>query len=128
MKASLVRNVLIGLLLVGCSGDLTAPDKEKAKNRQIINNSIGVDSVTGASIETDQDDYVPGEIVHLSLKGWTPGEDVALHMTESPDTHGPVDTTVTVNSSGEWSGHFYDVQPHDTGSTFTLTGTGSQSG
>lgn len=84
----------------------------------------GVDSNTGASIETNKDDYVPGEIVHVVLKGWAPGEDVRLFMTEDPDTHGDVDTTVTVNAAGEWSGHFYDVQEHDLGVTFTLTATG----
>ena len=86
--------------------------------------AIGVDPVSGASIETNKDDYMPGEIVHLVLKGWAANEDVRLFMTEDPDTHGDVDTTVTVDANGEWSGHFYDVQEHDLGVTFTLTATG----
>ena len=90
--------------------------------------AIGVDSVSGASIETNQDDYVPGQIVHLVMKKWAPNEDVRLVMTEDPDTHGDVDTTVTVDENGEWSGPFYDVQEHDFGVTFTLTGTGQTSG
>ena len=89
--------------------------------------AIGVDPNTGATIETNQDDYTPGEIVHLVMRGWSPNEDVRLFMSEEPDTHGDVDTTVTVDANGEWSGHFYDVQDHDSGVTFTLTATGSVS-
>ena len=35
--------------------------------------ALGVDSTTGASIETNKDDYVPGEIVHVVGRGWAPG-------------------------------------------------------
>jgi hypothetical protein len=35
---------------------------------------------------------------------------------------------VTVDSTGEWSGHFYDVQEHDLGVVFTLSATGLTSG
>jgi hypothetical protein len=83
--------------------------------------SIGVDPTSGASIETSKDDYLPGEIVHLVMRGWAPNEDVRLYMTEEPDTHADVDTTVTVDGNGEWSGHFYDVREHDLGVVFTLT-------
>lgn len=90
--------------------------------------AMGTDPVSGASIETNKDHYVPGEVVHLVLKGWAPDEDVRLVMTEDPDTHGDVEVTVTVDGNGEWNGHFYDVEEHDWGVTFTLTATGLVSG
>jgi hypothetical protein len=130
MTVRFVRNSLVALLLVACSGsDVTAPDRGRAPPQPTgTTTAIGVDPVTGASVETNQDDYVPGEIVHVVLKGFKPGEDVRLVMSEMPDTHGDVDTTVTVDVDGEWSGHFYDVQVHDLGATFTLTATGLESG
>lgn len=90
--------------------------------------ALGVDSATGASIETNKDDYMPGEVVHLTGRGWAPGEVVNLYMTEDPDTHGPVSQDVTADSAGGFSLHFYDVQEHDLGATFTLTATGLTSG
>ncbi len=90
--------------------------------------AIGVDSVTGATIETNKDDYSPGEVVHVAGRGWAPGETVNLHMTEEPNTHADVDTNVVADGQGAFSIHYYDVQTHDIGVTFTLTVTGGTSG
>jgi hypothetical protein len=90
--------------------------------------SIGMDPVSGATIETDQDDYVPGQLVHVTGHGWGMGETVHLFMTEDPDTHGDVTQDVQADSSGAFGVPFYDVQDHDLGVTFTLTATGQTSG
>jgi hypothetical protein len=118
------------LLLVGCGreGGITGPNDREALLRDRTVLAIGVDSTTGASIETNKDDYLPGEVVHLVGRGWAAGETVSLHMTEEPNTHADVDTNVVVDASGAFDIHFYDVQSHDLGVTFTLTATGQTSG
>ncbi|HEX6944479.1 MAG TPA: hypothetical protein VF128_16250 [Gemmatimonadaceae bacterium] len=90
--------------------------------------ALGTDPVSGASIETNKDDYTPGEVVHVVGRGWGAGETVNLHMTEDPDSHADVDTNVVADASGGFSVHYYDVQIHDIGVTFTLTATGMTSG
>src|SRR5687768_14424482 len=125
----LCRVALAALFVAACSGGddtLTGPDS-RDQLTQVPNGgvlAIGVDSTTGASIETNKDDYVPGEVVHVVGRGWAPGETVNLHMTEDPDTHADVDTSVVADAAGGFSTHYYDVQEHDLGVTFTLTATG----
>jgi MBG domain-containing protein len=90
--------------------------------------SIGMDPASGATIETNQDDYLPGELVRVTGHGWGLGETVHLDMTEDPDTHGDVTQDVQADSTGAFDTPFYDVQDHDLGVTFTLTATGQSSG
>jgi hypothetical protein len=116
------------VLAVACGrGDVTGPNDRDSLMRDRPVLAIGVDSTTGASIETNKDDYMPGEVVHLVGRGWSPNETVNLHMTEEPNTHADVDTNVVADAAGGFSIHFYDVQPHDLGVTFTLTATGETS-
>lgn len=116
----------LSLALTACSQEpalVTAPDRPLGPLL-----AIGTDPVSGATIQTNQDDYAPGEIVHLTGTGWAPNETVALFMTEEPDTHEGVTSQVVADSTGGFSLHFYDVQEHDVGVTFTLTATGLTSG
>src|SRR5215211_1117372 len=90
--------------------------------------AIGTDAATGATIETNLDDYAPGGAVSLTGRGWAPNETVHLVMTEDPDRHADVVRDVQADNSGGFSLHFYDVQESDIGVRFTLTGTGATSG
>lgn len=90
--------------------------------------AVGTDPVTGATIETNRDDYVPGEVVHVEGRGWAPHETVRLHLAEDPDTHEDVTQDVVADEHGAFSTHLYDVQAHDIGVLFTLTATGLTSG
>lgn len=117
--------VVVGVSLFACesdSKDFLAPSPRGPLY------AVGSDPATGATIETDQDDYLPGEIVHLTGSGWAANESVHLEMTEDPDTHGDVVQDVQADTAGGFSVPFYDVQPHDLGVAFTLTGTGAVSG
>lgn len=127
MKRRVLASAVLGLIVAACSGDtsVTAP---RAPIAPIAANAIGTDPMTGATIETNKDDYVPGEVVHLVGRGWTPNELVHLVMSEEPDTHSNVSMDVQADSTGGFSLHFYDVQLHDLGVTFTLTATGQVSG
>ena len=118
--------VLVVVSVFACdnnSNDLLAPATSKGPVY-----AMGSDPVTGATIETDQDDYLPGEIIHLIGSGWAANETVHLDMTEDPDTHGDVAEDVQADSAGAFNIRFYDVQEHDLGVEFTLTGTGNTSG
>jgi hypothetical protein len=129
----LFKWALAAVVLAACGGDvgITEPVAPNEKTSLIPEGgtilAIGVDSVTGASIETNKDDYSPGEVVHLVGRGWAPGETVNLHMTEAPNTHADVDTSVVADANGGFTLHFYDVRMHDLGVTFTLTATGQTS-
>jgi hypothetical protein len=124
--------VLAGALLVAvaaaCGGDarITEPARVPAKLTGLA--AIGTDPTTGATIETNFDDYVPGQVIHLVGRGWAPNETVRLVMTENPDTHADVSKDVQADGTGAFGLDFYDVQLHDLGVTFTLTATGQTSG
>lgn len=126
MRRYVFGGAVLALAVVACGrdGTMTAP----AAPRMTGTNAIGTDPVSGATIETNQDDYVPGEVVHVSGRGWAPNETVRLHMTEEPDNHPDVTMDVRADGSGTFSVHFYDVQKHDWGVVFTLVATGLASG
>jgi hypothetical protein len=126
MRHRTLASVLLAAFVAACGGDgkVTAPERP----RIAVSASIGTDPVTGATIETNQDDYMPGEIVHVDGRGWAPNETVNLFMSEDPDTHEDVSLDVQADSTGAFSVHFYDVQEYDVGVTFTMTATGSTSG
>ena len=112
--------------LIACnteSKDILAPERPVGPMA-----SVGVDPLSGATIETNQDDYAPGELVRVTGHGWALNETVHLEMTEAPDTHGDVTQDVQADSTGAFDTPFYDVQNHDLGVTFTLTATGQSSG
>ena len=127
----LCRIALAALVVAACGGDSAITGLDESTSPSPVSGGIlalGVDSTTGASIETNKDDYAPGEVVHLVGRGWAAGETVNLRMTEAPNTHADVDTNVVADAAGGFDIHFYDVQPHDFGVTFTLTATGQTSG
>lgn len=130
MTKGFCKAALAVLVVAACGRDgaITEPVAPNAPALQPGVLALGVDSTTGASIETNKDDYSPGEVVHLVGRGWAPGETVNLHMVEEPNTHADVDTNVVADASGGFSIHFYDVQTHDLGVTFTLTASGQTSG
>jgi hypothetical protein len=116
----------LALALAACSNEPTVVSTPDRPTGPLL--AIGTDPVSGATIETNKDDYAPGEIVHLTGHGWAANETIALFMTEEPNTHEDVTSQVVADSTGAFSMHFYDVQEHDLGVTFTLTATGLISG
>jgi hypothetical protein len=132
----MTKRLLVGtlaLLVAACGTegrltepvDVARPNGVTAPSGGVL--AIGTDPVTGASIETNKDDYMPGEMVHVVGRGWGANETVTLFMTEDPDTHEDVSMSVVADSVGNFSEHYYHVQPHDLGVTFTLTATGNAS-
>lgn len=130
MRRYVFGSAILALTAMACGreGTPTAPTAPTAPSRVTVMNAIGTDPVSGATIETNQDDYVPGEVVHVVGRHWAPNEIVRLHLSEQPDNHPDVTVDVQADSAGAFSIHFYDVQDHDWGVTFTLVATGLSSG
>ena len=118
--------VCLALALAACSNEPTVVSSPDRPVGPLL--AIGTDPVSGARIETNKDDYAPGEVVHLAGFGWAANETIALFMSEEPNTHEDVTSQVVADSTGAFSMHFYDVEEHDLGVTFTLTATGLTSG
>ena len=127
MRRRVFATALVAAMVSACGegGGITEPHVP-AKLTAVT--AIGTDPTTGASIETDLDDYAPGGAVNLVGRGWAPNETVHLVMTEEPDTHADVVRDVQTDGDGTFSIHFYDVRESDIGVRFTLTGTGATSG
>ena len=126
MNHRVLASALLAVIVAACGdGRITEP---RGASKAIPFASIGTDPVTGATIETSQDDYAPGEKVHVTGRGWTPNETVSLSMSEDPDTHPDVSMDAETDSTGAFSVHFYDVQVDDIGVQFTLTVKGETSG
>ena len=53
-----------------------------------------------ATVQTDMEDYAPGDIVTISGSGWQPGETVALKVSEDSDTHYDWNLTAVANAQG----------------------------
>jgi hypothetical protein len=127
MRHRALASALLAAIVAACSGDGRVTEPVVPKNLAPLS-AIGTDPATGATIETDFDDYAPGGAVYLTGRGWGPNETVHLVMTEDPDRHADVIRDVQADASGFFSLRFYEVQESDVGVRFTLVGTGASSG
>jgi PKD repeat protein len=125
-RLSVRLSLCLSLVLAACSNEPTVISTSERPTGPLL--AIGTDPVSGATLETNKDDYMPGEVVHLTGHGWAANETIALFMSEEPNTHEDVTSQVVADSAGAFTMHFYDVQQHDLGVTFTLTATGLTSG
>ena len=56
------------LVLAACSNEPTVVSTSDRPTGPLL--AIGTDPVSGATLETNKDDYMPGEVVHLTGHGW----------------------------------------------------------
>ena len=81
-----------------------------------------------ATMTTDKDDYVPGDLVYVSGSGWQPGEEIALSLREVPSEHEPRTFTLTADGSGSLlNAVLFAVEDHHLGVRFFLTARGAAS-
>src|SRR5678815_472677 len=66
--------------------------------------SSGLLSSSGASISTDKMDYAPGEIAHISGRGYQAGEVVRVKIHEDPHTPQERGFDATADAAGNFSG------------------------
>jgi len=84
-------------------------------------------SSSGASISTDKMDYAPGEIAHISGRGYQPGEVVRVKIHEDPHTPQERGFDVTADADGNFTGD-YLVMEYDLDMKFIVGARGLTSG
>ncbi|MFN2404596.1 MAG: Ig-like domain repeat protein, partial [Pyrinomonadaceae bacterium] len=92
----------------------------------VLNSSSLVGS-SSAAISTDKMDYEPGEIAHISGRGFQPGETVRLKIHEDPHTPQERGFEVVADSTGNFSGE-YVVMDYDLNMKFIAGARGLTSG
>ncbi|HEX5884927.1 MAG TPA: kelch repeat-containing protein, partial [Pyrinomonadaceae bacterium] len=80
-----------------------------------------------ASITTDKMDYAPGEIAHISGRGFQPGEIVRVKIHEDPHTPQERGFDVTADANGNFTGD-YLVMDYDLDMKFIVGARGLTSG
>ena len=87
-----------------------------------------LDGVRLASVKTERGDYSPFEHAHVTGGGWDPGETVALLFDETPFEHWPHVVQAVADENGNIDNQDFALEPHDLGTSFVLTATGTTSG
>ena len=80
-----------------------------------------------ATIETDRDDYAPGEVVTITGTGWQPGETVRLLLQEVTPEHADRLLTAVADDQGNIFNNSFAPEEHHLGVRFYLTATGAGS-
>jgi hypothetical protein len=78
-----------------------------------------------ATIETDRDDYAPGEVVTITGGGWQPGETVRLLLQEVTPEHADRLLTAVADEHGNILNNSFAPEEHHLGVRFYLTATGA---
>ena len=79
-----------------------------------------------ATIETDKDDYAPGELAVITGSGWEPNEDVTLLFQEDPAVHPDYALTVRADGEGNFTHGDWAPEEHDLNVRFYLMAIGSR--
>ena len=66
MRQRVLASSLLALVVAACGGDGKITEPQRVPSQLTALAAIGTDPNTGATIETNQDDYAPGEVVHLT--------------------------------------------------------------
>ncbi|HYC30989.1 MAG TPA: PKD domain-containing protein, partial [Gemmatimonadales bacterium] len=82
----------------------------------------------GLTITTDKDDYQPGDIVHLTGRGWPGDDSLDILLEDAPATHAALRWTIATDGDGSFQDSTYVVDEGDLDVTFTLTATSRASG
>ena len=81
-----------------------------------------------ATIQTDKDDYAPGQQAVITGTGWEAGEVVTLRFQEDPGVHDDYVLTVTADGEGRIYWDQWAPEQHDLGVRFYLIARGETSG
>src|SRR5215212_898612 len=78
------------------------------------------------TIQSDKDDYAPGETVTLTGSNWQPGESVHIYVNDDEGQTWSRDVDVTADENGQIQDQFQ--LPEWFVATYKVTATGAQSG
>ncbi|HEX5832479.1 MAG TPA: kelch repeat-containing protein, partial [Pyrinomonadaceae bacterium] len=98
-----------------------------ANSSGAVLSSSSVVASSGAEISTDKMDYAPGEIAHISGRGFQAGETVRLKIHEDPHTPQERGLDVVADGQGNFVGD-YLVQVYDIDMKFIVGARGLSSG
>jgi hypothetical protein len=126
-------SLILAALAVACGDQPTevVPEREAEAGQLAGGGTIAfatASSGDGYSITTDKDDYQPGDVVHFTGAGWEPDDILDIVLTDEPQTHPPLEWTVTVGPDGTFTDDSYTVDEGDLNVTFTLLATSRSSG
>ncbi len=95
----------------------------------LLTSTLGTRAVVhAASIETDKDDYTPGETVVMFGSGWEPFETVELVLQQTPGTFDDRVFITVANADGDILDDTFQVEWHHYHASFRLIATGGSSG
>ena len=125
--------VPLALLFAAACSETTSTPVESQPTRPDLPTTVAAaitvkPSVTGATVDTDKEDYFPGETVIMMGAGWAPGEVVHLNLVEEPVADGAHDWDVMADADGKFTDTSFAPGVQHLGVTFTLTATGATSG
>ena len=114
-----------GLIASGASNDATGG----RSSRVVLLTAAGDPSDPNlATVQTDKEDYAPGETVTVTGSGWEPGETVSMQLHEDPLVHGDRTLSAVADSLGHIFNDSFSPEEHDIGVRFVLTAVGQASG
>src|SRR4051812_48214312 len=82
--------------------------------------------LSNPTVTSDKDDYVPGEVAHITGSGWTLDQQVHVEFLESPDYPDFHIYDLNVDGNGNWSID-YPIEQRHRGVLFTVIAKGTQS-
>jgi hypothetical protein len=124
MRIRTLLSLTLLAVATACGGDNSATAPDDGNITQPLSAISVTPSTTGATVDTDQDDYAPGETVTISGRGWKAGETVHLNLTEDPVADGPHDWDVVADAGGNFTFSGFSPGWQHLGVRFTLTATG----
>jgi hypothetical protein len=124
MKIRTMLGLTLLAVATACGGDNSATAPDDGNTTQPLSAISVTPSATGATVDTDKDDYAPGEVVTIIGRGWKSGEAVHLNLTEDPVADGPHDWDVVADADGNFTYSSFSPGWQHLDVRFTLTATG----
>jgi hypothetical protein len=84
-------------------------------------------AVFAQTIRTDKQDYIPGEAVVITGRGWQPGENVAVLIDEI-DHRKDTNLLLVADANGYFQNADFSIKRRHEGAKFIATATGQTSG
>jgi hypothetical protein len=118
-------SVVLTMVAIACGGgdDPTAPtSNDPGKAPAKLPSFDYAEHPDGMWINTDKNDYAPGDRVIFTGGGWQPGDTLNIHLVND-STHAEQDWTILIDQAGAFTDSTYLVGEADLNLSFTLTAT-----
>jgi hypothetical protein len=117
---SMLRTLLLPFFVMVFSVSTTAVQAQTT-------NAYAEAGLAAPTVTSDKEDYAPGEVAHITGKGWALDTHVEIHLDEEPEyEHDHSYHDVVVDAQGNWSVD-YPIEIRHLGVKFTVIVDGKQS-